>query len=284
MARQQHAVEANKLVVSIKDLPTLPTAIAEILQVANNPSASAGDLQVVIGKDPPLASKVLKIANSAMFGFSRRIESIQQAVVAIGFRRIRSVASAMAVAPVFRTDETGLLNGPMLWAHSTAAGMWTQEIARASRYQETDLVFTAGLLHDIGILILNQFAHESYQATLTMLKSENIPLHEAEQKMLGTTHERVGAALCAKWMLPAGLTQIISYHHSETAPVDPAAQILAMADYLAVTNGLPEIAGLPEPPEPTRLAEALGLSTADMEKLRERGEEVQQNVALFTQD
>jgi len=282
MIRQQQVDEANRLVVSIKDLPTLPTALAEILQVANNPSASAGDLQVVIGKDPALASKVLKIANSAMFGFSRRIESIQQSVVAIGFRRIRSVASAMAVAPMFKTDSGDLVDGPQLWSHSTAVAMWTQEIARKARYQQTDLVFTGGLLHDIGILILNQFAHEEYQQALAMARDEQLPICHAEMKVLGTTHERVGAALCAKWMLPAGLTQIISYHHSDPAPVDPAAQILVIADYLANSNGLGEMSWLPAWPRPTTLSQALGLSTADMDDLQARLDEVQQNVALFS--
>jgi putative nucleotidyltransferase with HDIG domain len=280
-ARQHEPVEANKLVVSIKDLPTLPTVLAEILQVANNPSASAGDLQVVIGRDPALASKVLKIANSAMFGFSRKIESIQQAVVAIGFRRIRSIASAMAVAPVFRTDETGLVDGPLLWSHSVAVAMWTQEIASRTRYQQTDLVFTAGLLHDVGILILNQYAHDSYQQVLTIARDEQLSLWDAEMKVLGTTHERIGASLCAKWMLPAGLTQIISYHHTDEAPVDPAAQILAIADHLANSNGLGEVRFQPDWPAPTRVTQALGLSQADVEELKDKLEDVQQNVSIF---
>lgn len=280
-ARQQSVIDDQKLVISIKDLPTLPTVLAEILQVANNPSASAGDLQVVIGRDPALAAKILKIANSAMFGFSRRIESIRQAVVAIGFRRIRSVASAMAVAPVFKTDATGLVNGPLLWSHSVATAMWTQIIAAKVRYQQTDQVFTAGLLHDVGILILNQFEHEVYQQALSTCRDQQLPLHEAEHKVLGTTHERIGASLCAKWMLPAGLTQIISYHHSDPQPVDPAAQILELADHLACACGIGETSWQPEPAPPAVIIRALGLSAQDMEELRAQREEIEKNVSIF---
>ena len=89
-------------------------------------------------------------------------------------------------------------------------------------FSKAKTIGLCGLLHDVGILILNQYAHDAYQQVLTIARDEQLRLWEAEMKVLGTTHERIGASLCAKWMLPAGLTQIISYHHTDEAPVDPA--------------------------------------------------------------
>lgn len=276
-------VEPNELVLSLQSLPTLPAALAEILRVANNASASLTDLEVLIARDPTLAVEVLRVANSPLYGFRRRLGTIREAVIALGTRKVRSLASALALAPMFNACG-GLVEGGRLWSHALAVAMWTQPVATRVECYDTNVLFTAGLMHDIGLVVLHQLASSELGRCLEKARASQRPHEEVENQLLGTNHGKVGAALCAKWMLPAELTLLLSHHHDPDVPVEPGAQVLQLADWLASHAGLGNFAWAPLRPVPPRLLVAMRLREADLQELEGMTDEILEQVGVFNGD
>ena len=274
---------ANELTLSIRDLPTLPTTVMEVIRVANDSYSSGQDLERVISRDMTLAARVLKISNSAAFGMRRRLETTKHAVLILGTRRIRSIVSAMSLAPMFETAHAkDLISGPQLWAHALATAMWTQHLADRLQYIYWDQVFMAGLMHDIGIVVLFQAVPERYVEVLRIAKQRRLPIEAVEQHVLGTTHARVGAHLCAKWMLTPNLVQLIARHHSPEMPEKLDAQLLRLADYLAGHTVATEFTWSEPRPIPGELLAVSGLTQDDVRDVVERGqEEVIRQVKVF---
>lgn len=273
--------DPRKLVVSLDALPTLPSTLAEILRVANNPSAGVVDLEILISRDPTLAAKTLQVANSPMYGFRRKLGTIHEAVVALGTRKIRSLASALALAPTFQDAPNGLIVGARLWSHSLATAMWTQEIARTVGAHETNPLFTAGLMHDIGLLALNLVAPDRMREVLEAARASDSHHFEVEGSQLGTNHSKLGAALCAKWMLPAELTLLISHHHASECPMEPHAQILRLADWLASTHQMGNFEWGQVDPLPDGLLDAMELTDEALTSLGEVAPAIRDSVAAF---
>ncbi len=226
-------IKPDELVLRINELPVIPSAIAEILRVVNDSAASSVDIEWAVSRDQSVAAKVLKVVNSAAYGFIRRVETVREAVVMLGLRKMRDIAASMAAAELFLSGPKGLVDSAQLWLHGLATSIWAREIISRKRLTDMDVVITAGLLHDIGILILHQFCTERYHEVLTQAQKKNRHHESVEKRLLKTTHARVGATLCAKWKLPISLTQLISHHHSKLCPSDPALALLMLADHLA---------------------------------------------------
>lgn len=274
---------ANELTLSIRDLPTLPTAVMEVIRVANDSYASGQDLERVVSRDMTLAARVLKISNSAAFGMRRRIETTKHAVLILGTRRIRSIVSAMSLAPMFETAHArDLISGPQLWAHALACAVWTQHLADRLQYIYWDQVFMAGLMHDIGIVVLFQADPDRYTEVLRIAKERRLPLESVEEHVLGTTHARVAGHLCAKWMLTPNLTHLLARHHSPEMPEKLDAQLLRLADYMASHTVATEFTWSEPRPIPGELLAISGLTQDDIREVIEQGqEEVIRQVKIF---
>ena len=247
-------LDSQKLVLSIHELPSIPSVIADTLRIADDPSASSTEIEWVVARDQVLTARVLRTANSAAFGFSRRIESVREAIVILGTRKLKHVVSAMVAKELFKGDQAGLVDPRQLWSHALATSLWARHIIEWKQLWGCGSAVTAALLHDLGILILMQKARESYQPVLEEARSSGLPLVDTESRLLGTTHAFIGGALCAKWQLPVSVTQLVSHHHSKGSPVDPALGVVMLANHLAhlvdigpfVWGNKPEIpAGLP---------------------------------------
>jgi HD-like signal output (HDOD) protein len=274
---------ANELALSIRDLPTLPNTVMDVIRVANDSYASAQDLERVVSRDMTLAARVLKISNSAAFGMRRRIETTKHAVLILGTRRIRSIVSAMSLAPMFETAHArDLISGPQLWAHALACAMWTQHLADRLQYIYWDQVFMAGLMHDIGIVVLFQSMPERYTEVLQLAKDRRLPLEAVEEHLLGTTHARVAGHLCVKWMLTPNLTNLLARHHSPEMPEKLDAQLLRLADFMAGHTVATEFTWEEPRPIPAELLTIAGLSQDDIREVIEQGQEdVIRQVKIF---
>jgi HD-like signal output (HDOD) protein len=269
---------AEKRHISIDQLPSLPSTVVDALRIANDTNASAADLERAISRDISLAGRVLKVANSAFVGFRRPIESVQEAVVLLGTRRVRAVASLQALAPMFSTQESSLICGRQLWAHGLGVALWTQQIGKRVGYPQLTHVYTAGLMHDMGIILMRGCVGEEYEDIVRESKEQGVRLDEMETERLGINHCRIGAMVCAKWMLSPRLTWLISRHHNEGLPDDAEGQILQLSDWCAQAMGLGEFPWSPPEPLPVATVRALGIHPAEMDEILLDGRFVREQI------
>ncbi len=210
----------RKVVERIKDLPTLPAVVSKIIEIVDNPSTSATDLNKAISMDQALSARVLKLVNSAFYGFPKRIETLTQAIVILGFNTVRSLALSISMVDFFTGSGTrSYLNYTEFWKHSIATSILARLIAKKGYSSISEETFIAGLLHDIGILVLDQFLHGEYEAVFKTMQEENISLFKAETRF-GITHCDVGKMLATKWNLPDPLLYAVAYHHTPNLAQD----------------------------------------------------------------
>jgi HD-like signal output (HDOD) protein len=219
----------------VEALPTLPSIASHIFKIASNPSSSAEDLTKVIMNDPPLTSKLLKIVNSAFYGFPQKIGTVKQVVVILGTEEIMDLSFGLAAARVFRFKPVnGLCDPKALWHHSLSTALIAQHLCQKfPEYQKLG-AFTAGLLHDFGkIFLMENFAAPYGQLHLDAAQ-QDIPLIELEEERLGLNHAFIGDFLAANWNLPDALVKAIAFHHRPFSAPEHSelAALIGLADYL----------------------------------------------------
>jgi len=214
--------------LSPRDIPPLPDAMVELLGIANNPNVSFDKLGTVMSRDQALTLRVLAVANSPYYGCSRRIDSVRSAIAVLGTKQVQNIASAMALAPAFKSRR-----GPQLWQHGLTTAVWTTHIVRALGVPPLDYVFTAGLLHDIGVVLLLGGAPEPEDACLAAAEEGGQSLCELERATLGTDHAHIGARACSSWKLPERLAELVRDHHEDDAHGALDLRVLQAANALA---------------------------------------------------
>lgn len=200
------------LVEEIGEIPTLPTIIQTISDIVNDPDSSAADLAAVIGGDVGLSAKILKLANSAAFGFSREISDIQHAIALLGFRQTQALALSV---PVFENlIKLARFDFQSFWKHSLRCANLSRLLSLALKGRGIESAFVAGLLHDIGQVVFAMSVQGKQAQADALQSATDISPIEAEEKVLGITHAEIGYHLGEHWRLPLTLTAAIRYHHS----------------------------------------------------------------------
>ena len=235
----------KKKIQSIIQLPALPAIAIEIINMVEDPRTSASMLGRVISKDQVLTAKVLKIANSPFYGFSRKIATIDFAIIVLGFDTLKEVVMSVSLISSLSKKLTREFNSRQFWDHSIACGVIARALARNHGYRVIGEVFIAGLLHDIGILIINQYLFNEYKEIVKLIKQEKISLEDAEMRVLGVTHGEIGSWLAEKWNFPGQLVDTIAYHHHpiQSEQYREIVSIIHMADVLCqkLDNGYFEL-------------------------------------------
>ena len=205
----------KELIVKIEKLPTLPVVVARINAMVQNPKTSAREVGAAISTDPSLSAKVLRLVNSAHFGFPSQISSVSHATTILGFNAIQNLALSATVFQLFKDNGTEeIFDRRSFWEHSLAVGVAARILAEKVRYPDKEEAFTAGLIHDVGKIVLDQFVHDEFKAVMTLVRSSNMLMYEAESQLLGLNHSHVGYILSQKWNLPKKLVDPIQYHHN----------------------------------------------------------------------
>ena len=206
--------EIKKALVKFKDLPALSDVVAKVMRIVANPFTSASDLNQVISFDQALTFKVLRLANSAYYGFPHEINTITQAVTILGFNTLRNLALSISVHKMlFSEKEKPHFSHRDFWKHCVGTAVASRLLAKRIGYKSEDNAFTAGLLHDIGKSVLDKVMHEEFMKALQYSKQYEKPLWEAEQKFCGVTHTYVGGLLAEIWNLPTELKFAMEHHH-----------------------------------------------------------------------
>ncbi len=239
--------EIREIINKTVDLPPVPAVALKIIQIANDPNTSAKELTRVIQSDQNLTSTVLRISNSAFFGRGKKIETLSMAVVFLGFSAIKNIAIAASTKSIRRRFD---LTEKLLWEHSVGVALLSNQLAKKAGFNKPEEAFIAGLLHDIGKIVLYNSKPDEYREVMKQFYNKKIPFMETEKEIFGFTHTDVSVFLVEKWQLPFTLATAINYHHNvEEVPDDsflkPLTYIVALADKVSYRLGI----GAREPDE-----------------------------------
>jgi putative nucleotidyltransferase with HDIG domain len=197
----------------IEKLPTLPLVLSQIQKVMQNPKSSMAQISVVVAKDQSLASQTIRLVNSAFYGMRERVTSINQALVILGLNTLNSLMIGLSVVKLFRNSNITCFDPQQFWEHCFGTALIAKEIAGVMEYRETDRFFTAGLLHDMGRLVLDQFMHEDFTRAMLASKIRKKPLSLCEKELIGFDHGDAGAWLARKWGLPEMFIVVMEFHN-----------------------------------------------------------------------
>jgi HD-like signal output (HDOD) protein len=202
----------------VYQLPTLPDTYAKLRRIMMSPKTSAHDVAAVIEQDQALSTKVLKIVNSAFYGFPQKVATISHATVILGFNEIRNIAFSASVINMFGNDsKSQMFNHAKFWEHALAVAAASRIIAKlvgVACIKNPEEAFMAGLVHDIGKIIQDQFMGNEYTPVLQRADRGDCLLIEAEREVLGFDHQDVGQFVGENWNLPSILTVPIGYHNA----------------------------------------------------------------------
>ncbi len=234
-------VSIEEIVAKVDELPSLPHVVVQVMKLTEDPDSTAFDINEVINQDQNMTAQVLRMANSIYYGYSRRIATVTDAIVLIGFNAVRSIVMAASVSKFLKQELSGYVMGEgELWRHSQCAAVFARMLAKKKKFRSVELAYTATLLHDIGKLVLNSYVGESYQEVLTVVNEEKVPFNEAEENIFGFNHAAVGGRVAEKWNLPEDLVDAISFHHhpEESLKNPELTAIVHLADAMTLQMGM----------------------------------------------
>ncbi len=205
----------SKVLKMISYLPPIPTVMVELVQALNNEDIELNLLGRIIAKDPSMSVNVLKVANSAFYQLPVKVNTIEHAVRMLGTREIASLCIACTAGKTLKApDNQATIDLSMFWKHSVATGVISKVLCSELGIQTQNNIYLAGLIHDVGKIILDRFMHDVYKEIVKITYNENISVIEAEQRVIGESHAKVGGWLMEAWNLPSIFVDIANYHHS----------------------------------------------------------------------
>jgi len=243
------------------ELSSFPDIYFRISEVLRSPRSSAAHIADVVGKDTSLSTRLLRLVNSAFYGFPAKIDSIPRAIAILGTNELTTLAMGISVVERFKGIPAGLMDMKRFWTHSIACGVIARILAASRVGLSEERFFVAGLIHDVGRLVLFKKLPHQATETLRLARYSGIPLHEAEQAVLGFDHAQVGGRLLKEWKFPSSLQLPVVHHHQPMAALntlDPS--ILHLADLFAVALRLGATGSAMVPRLEERAWEALGQS------------------------
>lgn len=228
----------EQVIARLKQLPSLPSAVSDVLASFGSEDVDVDTVAQQIARDQALTARVLRVANSSFYGLQTKVGTINEAVVILGFRAVRSMVLAVGMAGAFRLDQCHGFDGPAYLRHGSGVGLASRVLAPLMR-QSPELAFTAGLLHDIGVLVLASNFSRQYTEALAYRKHHDCFLVDAERAVLGIDHAEVGGLLAETWRFPPAIRESIAYHHSPAlAPAESLASLVHVADVTIRALGL----------------------------------------------
>jgi HD-like signal output (HDOD) protein len=237
-----------KLVSSMQTLPSLPTLYREVMQELQSPDASIEKIGQIISKDLGMLTKMLQVVNSPFYGLPRRISSATQAVALLGLETIKSLVLSMKVFSQFESSAQTFFSLDILWNHGMITGRYARMIAKGQGTETRDMedAFTAGLLHDVGLLVLATNVPDQYTETLALM-NQGIAESEAERQVLGATHAEVGGYLLGTWGLSDPIVEAVAFHHDPGRSAGHAFSPLAAVYIANVLEEQEQAAGMDRP-------------------------------------
>ena len=261
---------AKDIVSSEVKLASFPDIYFKIRQVLDSATSSTAQVADVISKDTSLTAKLLKLVNSPFYGLPQRIDSISRAVMVIGGQEISTLALGISAINAFKDIPSELINMRTFWEHSVAVGALAQVLGKATGHGAAERLFVAGILHDIGRLVMFKKLPHAAVETIYYARANQTPMVVAENEVLGFTHPQVGGLLLRAWKFPEALVAIVACHHNPLAcPDNIEPSILHLADIMAIALGLTPPASATVPTLEPAAWTTLGLAPEALPELAE---------------
>ena len=223
----------------INNLPAFSVVVSKVLRVVDNPISSARDIEKVVKYDQVLASKILKMANSAYYGYAGKISTLSQGVVILGLNTLRALLLTASASKIMNKKLLGYrLEEGRFWEHSVLTALGSRDLANKLRYKNPEEAFVGGLLHDIGKLVLDRHVLKNRGIIEDIINKEGVPLTEAEREVLGINHANVGRRMAEKWNFPPVLSEVINFHHEPERARENKELVAVVSIINAVSLGL----------------------------------------------
>lgn len=260
----------DRIQQAIQDHPKMPTLYRDLMKLLKDPDADYEQLAKIIRNDPGVTMNILRVANSTYFSGEERIDSLRKAFVRLGSRHLFQIIIAQGVATRLAQSFAGYdLEPRELLQHSVGVAITSEHFARLLKVSIMETLFTAGLLHDMGKVILNPFIMEKHADVHGLLQDKSLAFDEIELQTVGITHAKAGAQLMEKWLFPEAVVELVEYHHHpELAQAFPMETLMVhFADTLLYSEGVGDgIDGFRYPVD-NDAADRLGLRARDVEQL-----------------
>lgn len=223
-------IELAELLAQADRLPSLPLAVQEIIRSFDNDQLDAATLANKISQDTPLAAKTLKLANSPFYGLSGDINSIQEAVMVLGFGTVRTLAVSAGIIGRFQLPADSGFDAPAFWQHNLNTAVFSRALAKLLK-RDSEIAFAAGLLHDIGKLVIAFCRPAEFAEILAHQQQTGCASLEAERAVLGMDHAEIGAETAKKWHFPIQIQTAIRHHHApDIEPTAWLTDVIHIAD------------------------------------------------------
>lgn len=230
----------------VRTVPPLPEVAQELSRLAGDPKATAQDMASVAETDSGLAAQILRVVNSSFFGFSRQINTIPQAIVVLGTHGVRNIALGLAVTalrPNLSNDSTPFKVDDF-WRHSLSVAIGARQLAKHLAICDPEEAFLAGLLHDIGKLLLIEAYPDQYTSLITTAHSHQLALHTLENSKLALNHAEVGFALCERWKIPQSVAHTVQNHHMRNCDLSISSEQDQLLFLVNTANNLAKVRGI----------------------------------------
>ncbi len=275
----------DAVLARLDEISTLPGIAMNLMSVASDPESGAADLKRVLEGDPALSARVLRCVNSAAYGLPQRVTNLQLGISYLGFKQVRNLAMTACVSDVFKTDETiGPYRRSRLWKHLVSVAICARLIATRQRLPNFEDAFLGGLLHDIGIILEDQHAHEDFVRMMQSIDKRTM-LVELERRFLKFDHTAIGARVAEQWNFPRPVCACVEFHHdSEACGADELAVVhcVQVANLICTLRGISSV-GLKLVKVPKRALSRMKLRQDDIRVLMKDFEhETALNEHLFT--
>jgi putative nucleotidyltransferase with HDIG domain len=243
---------------AIDDIPSLPMVISRLTAAIQDVDSSASDVARIMEDDPSIMARVLKIVNSSFYSSSvskQDITNVRHAIVRLGYDAVRNIALTSSVFSIFKDDHIKVFNRTEFWRHCISTGIIANVVCQYSKHNEDEIpresVALAGLLHDMGKIIFEQYFYDMFTNILNYAAKNDQALYEVEEKVFKITHSEIGAWLARRWKLSEDLIACIEFHHCpEKAPkaLQPMVGLVHVADYICNLKKIGQ-SGNPRPPQ-----------------------------------
>ncbi len=254
------------------DLPALPTVVLQVVSATEKDTATTTEIESMLVADAAITTKLLKVVNSAYFGLPRQIVNVNQTIAILGMQQVRNLVMSIGVLNALSSPSPRIVEiQKAFWQHSFASATCAETIAKAKNLPKKDveMIFIAGLLHDVGRLFLFTLFNLPYQEVLKESVNRSEPVESVEERILGVTHAQLGGILGEKWNFPETLVGLIQSHDKIFEGASDAHYCVHIADAIANELAPTEIVGVPSPVDP-RALEWLGFDIEEFDRLKSK--------------
>lgn len=229
-------IHPRDLKLVVKEVPTLPIVYQQLFSKMSNPNVSMPQLAEIVSKDQSLATKILKLVNSAFYGYKKEITTISRAMVILGFRTVRNAALAISVFDyVAGCPEDSKFPVEDFWKHSLCTASTCKVLGQKVGIKQQEETFVCGLLHDVGKLIMKKYFEEDFNEVCDYSLDNQVSWSAAEDKLLGVNHATLAKAVLRSWYFPPNLVEAVQFHHtlSSGASYPDLVSLVNVADHIS---------------------------------------------------